>query len=75
MSNTIKIDKHIPIPQDTARRKYDFRSMQKGDSFLLDHPKHRYAIFSALKYYNDRNNTNIKITTKKEGNTVRVWIK
>lgn len=31
----MKIDKNVPIPQTTVRRKYPFDMMEAGDSFLL----------------------------------------
>ena len=69
----MKIDKKIKIANH-SNRKYDFGNMVKGDSYLLDSPKKRYAIFSAVRWYNEKNKTNIKITTRKEGDSVRFWI-
>ena len=68
----MKIDKKIPVANH-ANRKYDFASMSVGDSHLLDNAKLRYAVFSALRWYNSLNNTKIKIKTRKEGSTVRFW--
>ncbi len=68
----MKIDKKIPVANH-ANRKYDFGKMSVGDSHLLDTPKHRYAIFSAVRWYNHINKTDIKISTRKEGDSVRFW--
>lgn len=68
----MKLDKNIPV-SNHANRKYDFGKMKVGDSHLLDDPKKRYAIFSALRWYNEKNETTIKLTTRKEGDSVRFW--
>lgn len=68
----MKLDKKIPVANH-SNRKYDFSSMKIGDSHLLDDPKKRYAIFSSLRWYNELNNKKVKITTRKEGDSVRFW--
>jgi molybdate-binding protein len=68
----MKIDKQIPVANHT-NRKYDFGKMEVGDSHLLDTAKKRYAIFSAVRWYNEKNGTNIKISTRKDGISVRFW--
>ena len=60
----MKIESNIPIANH-GNRKYNFGQMKIGDSYLLDDPKKRYAIFSALRWYNKKNNTAIKIVTRK----------
>jgi len=68
----MKVDKKIPIANH-GNRKYDFGAMKVGDSHLLDDAKKRYAIFSALRWYNKKNVDQVKIVTRKEGNSVRFW--
>lgn len=68
----MKLDKKIPLANH-ANRKYDFGAMDIGDSHLLDDCKKRYAIFSALRWYNEKNNTNIRIKTRKDAGSVRFW--
>lgn len=66
------IEKKIPLSLH-GNRKYDFSQLDIGDSVLLDNKKLRYAIYSALRWYNDKNKSNIRIMTRKEGHTVRFW--
>jgi hypothetical protein len=73
MSNKNAIQTGIPIPQDNPTRKYDFRAMNIGDSFTLDYPELQHSIHSAVKWYNKRNNTTIKIKTSKSNGIVTVW--
>jgi hypothetical protein len=73
MSNTTTIQAGIPIPLDSPIRKYDFRSMKVGDSFTLDNTKLQYSIHSAIKWYNERNGTSIKLKTSKRNGIVTVW--
>lgn len=68
----MNLEKTIPVANH-ANRKYDFGKMKVGDSHLLEDAKKRYAIFSALRWYNEKNKTKIRITTRKEGDTVRFW--
>ena len=68
----MKIEKNIPIPNHN-NRKYDFGKMEVGDRYVLENPKLRYAVFSALRWYNQKNKTNIEITTRKTGETVAFW--
>jgi hypothetical protein len=68
----MNIEKQIPFGLH-GNRKYDFSQLDIGDSVLLDNKKLRYAIYSALRWYNNRNNTTIRIMTRKEGHTVRFW--
>ncbi len=66
------IDKAIPFGLH-GNRKYDFSQLDIGDSVLLDNKKLRYAIYSALRWYNEKNKTSIRIMTRKENDTVRFW--
>ncbi len=68
----MQINKNIPVANH-FNRKYDFGAMQVGDSVELDNIKLRYAIFSALRWYNQKNNTTIRITTRKSGEGVTFW--
>ena len=67
-----KIEKNIPV-FNHANRKYDFGAMAIGDSVELEDPKLRYAVFSALRWYNEKNKTEIKISTRKREGIVRFW--
>lgn len=68
----MKINKNIPIA-DRSNRKYDFAKMEIGDSHVLEPIKKRHAIFSALRVFNKKHGTQIRITTRKVGHTVIFW--
>lgn len=67
-----KIEKNIPV-FNHANRKYDFAAMGIGDAQELESPKLRYAVFSAVRWYNEKNKTNIRITTRKRDGVVWFW--
>lgn len=66
-----EIEKGVPIPIDAGRgrgaRKYPFRSMEVGDSFLIAFKDQKAIYASAM-------NQGAKITCQKQDDgSVRVW--
>ncbi len=67
-NGTPKIDKGIPIPERSAVGRWKFmREMKPGDSFLVTNVSERASVGSAA------HKCGFKITTRKEGDTIRVW--
>lgn len=64
---TIKIETNVPVPRGT-RSKYPFRYMEVGESFVI--PKSKLSSVRTLAH-----RIKIKITTRQEGESYRIWLK
>lgn len=55
----------LPPAAPHGNTKYDFDQLKKvGDFFILDDPKEGRSIFTCLRNYNEKHNTDIKVSTK-----------
>lgn len=75
MSNEIKIEKGVPIPQ-IVRRIYPpstFENLQVGDSFYIDNYKEAHRIYLCFRNYCTSDNTTWKISMRRQGSGARIW--
>jgi len=63
----IKVEKNIPIPKKPIYWKGILKTMEIGDSFFTTPRPNAHPTLNAAKALG------IKITTRKEGDGVRVW--
>jgi hypothetical protein len=68
-----KIEKKIPVPSMTRNgtRKYPFREMAPGDSFLVTSPPD-FAVIRASAYAAGKS-LGSRFITRKEKDGIRVW--
>lgn len=65
----IKLESHVPIPQDTRGRKalYPWKAMKVGDSFVIDISR-KTGMWASARL------AGVKVTIRPEGkNQLRVW--
>jgi len=68
----MKIERHIPVPPETATRQlYPFPDMQVGDSFLVLDADWIKNLRSAAYMYGRRHG--VKFTIRKYGEGWRLW--
>ena len=74
MSDTIVIEKGIPMPSRNTTHAYPFAQMEVGDSFVV--PKARKAgLAQAARTYTTKTDGTVKFTlrTSKVDDEVRMW--
>ena len=74
MSDTIVIEKGVPMPQRNTTHNYPFAEMEIGDSFVV--PKSRKAgLAQAARTYSTKVDSKVKFTlrTSKTVDEVRMW--
>jgi hypothetical protein len=67
----IAIEKNVPVPTESAKAKYPFRTMVVGDSFFVESDTKGRTVtklLSATRNYPDR-----KFTARQVEGGVRVW--
>lgn len=75
----IIVEKGIPLPRKVMDRcRFPFDTMKVGDSFHVptedqDPIKTRISIYSATTSFNKNHKTKLKMSTRNDGNGLRVW--
>lgn len=73
----IKIEKGVPVPQNTTRKaKYPFRDMEVGDSFFINEKndvKRMQQKMSAVASMFCKKHTEYKFKTQAFDSGVRIW--
>lgn len=69
-----KIEKGVPLPTRSTRRKYPFRELGVGDSFFVPEkdPKARRAVAQSIRTSFHRHKPKV-FTAHETPNGVRVW--
>ena len=65
-----KIEKNIPIPEQTRKKKYPFKDMEVGDSIFVE-KEMISRVYSAARTYGSRKG--LYFSARKEGNGYRIW--
>lgn len=69
----ITIDKNIPAPQLSGKKKYPLREMEVGDSFFVADRAAAYSISACVARYKPKKFTVRKVEEKKNGKGWRCW--
>jgi len=75
--NNIKIDKDIKLPTRATTRghsKYDWTTLESGDSILCDNANEAQKVFNSIKKYFAWNTPHLMVVTRKENDKIRVYI-
>lgn len=70
-----KIEKGIPVPVNAAQAKYPWRSMEVGDSFIINDysRENMQAAGNAARIFCSKAKLDWKFTCRKEGDKVRIF--
>lgn len=67
----VKIEKNVPIPEDSKNNKYPWSKLKVGDSFLCPEGTNHQAFQSSGRQWAKRNN--VKFTFRSTDKGWRVW--
>jgi hypothetical protein len=78
MSDNMKIEKNVPVPESRARKgnsKYPFPDMEEGDSFfIIGYSREKMqSISSCGRTWFQKNKPDFTIISRKEGDGIRFW--